>query len=565
MLTFLSAILHAIVAEFEKNGIRCWYAPRDIVPGASWVSAITEAIQSVKVQVLVFTDESNVSRQVMNEVAVAFNEGKTIVPFRLTDAKMSGEFEYYLSRVHWLDAVKPPLNDNVVQLRQYVGDILSGADKVAGISEQPMLPIQPTVKGRQISPATLIGIIAALLVVFILIVLLLLQSYKSYQQPGQSEPFISAYGDGGGADGHDTAEGGSISDGDTSTGGETEGTSAGTDAGDPADATDPTNTTDGTDSVNTADTTDSSDTTDTKDTTDSTDTSNVENTEAGSAEDKAEGDVTDSTTDTATDDTSDSTTDNSKTTDNETENTDNKSDSTTGAEKSGETGKTTDTEDKSSGDKLSSDSSQETTDSGKTDKTDSGKTEEKDVSDMTVEELERAAKKGNVEACDELGAMYYDGEGVDQDYGKALLYLNRADENNTKSARTYKLLGNMYYMGKGVEESDATSGKYYAKAIELGIEDPAVWSNYGMILYRDDNFSESAKYFAKAAKSNKDPMTMYNAGLAYYGAEDYDIALTWFGKTIEGGYSRPDDVRRQIQSMVDAGQISEKDAKKWLE
>ena len=534
-------VADAIVAEFEKNGIRCWYAPRDIVPGASWVSAITEAIQSVKVQVLVFTDESNVSRQVMNEVAVAFNEGKTIVPFRLTDAKMSGEFEYYLSRVHWLDAVKPPLNDNVVQLRQYVGDILSGADKVAGISEQPMLPIQPTVKSRQISPAILIGIIAALLVVFLLIVLLLLQSYKSYQQPGQSEPFISAYGDGGSADGHDTAEGGSISDGDTSTGGETEGTSVGTEAGDPANTTDSANTTDGTDSVSTSDTTDA---------TDSTDTADEGNAEASTAEDKAEGDVTDSTTDTVTDATSDSTTDNSKTTDNETENTDNKSDSTTGAEKRIE---------------QSSDSSQETTDSGKTDKTDSGKTEEKDVSEMTVEELERAAKKGNVEACDELGAMYYDGEGVDQDYGKALLYLNRAEENNTKSARTYKLLGNMYYMGKGVEESDAISGKYYAKAIELGIEDPAVWSNYGMILYRDDNFPESAKYFAKAAKSNKDPMTMYNAGLAYYGAEDYDNALTWFGKTIDGGYSRPDDVRRQIQSMVDAGQISEKDAKKWLE
>ena len=546
-------VADAIVAEFEKNGIRCWYAPRDIVPGASWVSAITEAIQSAKVQVLVFTDESNVSRQVMNEVAVAFNEGKTIVPFRLTDAKMSGEFEYYLSRVHWLDAVKPPLNDNVVQLRQYVGDILSGADKVAGISEQPMLPIQPTVKSRRISPAILIGIIAAFLVVFLLIVLLLLQSYKSYQQPGQSEPVISAYGDGGGADGHDTAEGGSISDGDTSTGGETEGTSAGTDAGDPANTTDSANTTDGTDSVNTSDTTDSANATDPADNTDATDSTGIAdagNADAGTSEDKAAGNVTDITTDTATDDTSDSTTDNSKNTDNAAENTDDKSDSTA------DSGKRID---------QASDSSQETADSGKTDKTDSGKTEEKDVSDMTVEELERAAKKGNVEACDELGAMYYDGEGVDQDYGKALLYLNRAEENNTKSARTYKLLGNMYYMGKGVEESDATSGKYYAKAIDLGIEDPAVWSNYGMILYRDDNFSESAKYFAKAAKSNKDPMTMYNAGLAYYGAEDYDNALTWFGKTIDGGYSRPDDVRGQIQSMVDDGLVSEKEANKWLE
>ena len=42
-------VADAIVSEFEKNGIRCWYAPRDITPGDSWVSAITEALQSVKV------------------------------------------------------------------------------------------------------------------------------------------------------------------------------------------------------------------------------------------------------------------------------------------------------------------------------------------------------------------------------------------------------------------------------------------------------------------------------------------------------------------------------------
>ena len=26
-------VADAVVANFEKNGIRCWYAPRDILPG----------------------------------------------------------------------------------------------------------------------------------------------------------------------------------------------------------------------------------------------------------------------------------------------------------------------------------------------------------------------------------------------------------------------------------------------------------------------------------------------------------------------------------------------------
>ena len=121
-------IADAIVSEFESHNIKCWYAPRDIMPGEEWVSAITHALENCKILVLVYTDESNSSRQVMNEVAVAFNAGKTIVPFRLTENKMSSEFEYYLTRVHWLDAITPPLQEKIENLRDYVDIILSGID-----------------------------------------------------------------------------------------------------------------------------------------------------------------------------------------------------------------------------------------------------------------------------------------------------------------------------------------------------------------------------------------------------------------------------------------------------
>ena len=113
-------VADAIVANFEQHDIRCWYAPRDILPGQEWVSAIKEGLTTAKVFVLIYTDESNMSRQVMNEVALAFNAGKTIVPFRLTEGVMNDELEYYLTRVHWLDAVSKPLERNIEALRQYV-------------------------------------------------------------------------------------------------------------------------------------------------------------------------------------------------------------------------------------------------------------------------------------------------------------------------------------------------------------------------------------------------------------------------------------------------------------
>ena len=130
------AVADAVVSNFEQNGIRCWYAPRDILPGKEWVAAIKEGIYSARVFILLFTEESNASRQVMNEVAMAFNAEKTIVPFKLTQKEMSDELEYYLTRVHWLDAVSRPLADHIEELRKYVELILSGTNPGASVDRE---------------------------------------------------------------------------------------------------------------------------------------------------------------------------------------------------------------------------------------------------------------------------------------------------------------------------------------------------------------------------------------------------------------------------------------------
>ncbi len=125
-------VADAIVSDFEQNGIRCWYAPRDIRPGEEWVTAITKALEVSKALILIYTDESNNSRQVMNEIAVAFNAGITIVPFKLSNEQMNRELEYYLTRVHWLDAVSRPLLENIATLRNYISVII-----LAGSGEAP--------------------------------------------------------------------------------------------------------------------------------------------------------------------------------------------------------------------------------------------------------------------------------------------------------------------------------------------------------------------------------------------------------------------------------------------
>ncbi|MBO4783681.1 MAG: SEL1-like repeat protein [Lachnospiraceae bacterium] len=171
-------VADAIVSEFETNGIKCWYAPRDIMPGEEWVTAITRALENCKLQVLVYTEDSNTSRQVMNEVAVAFNAGKTIVPFRLSEEKMSSEFEYYLTRVHWLDAITPPLQEKIVDLREYVDIILSGVDTSNlsrnAVKKQKPEKTEPKKKSKKkiILPVAIIGALCAVAALILVAVLL---------------------------------------------------------------------------------------------------------------------------------------------------------------------------------------------------------------------------------------------------------------------------------------------------------------------------------------------------------------------------------------------------------
>src|SRR3954469_11539054 len=99
----------AVCAYLEAAGVRCWVAPRDILPGKDWGEAIIEAIEGSRVMVLVFSANANESPQIKREVERAVNKGVALVPFRIEDVPPSKSLEYFISTPHWLDAMSPPL------------------------------------------------------------------------------------------------------------------------------------------------------------------------------------------------------------------------------------------------------------------------------------------------------------------------------------------------------------------------------------------------------------------------------------------------------------------------
>ena len=74
-------VANAVCATLEAHGIRCWIAPRDILPGSDWGRAIIDALQEAKAMVLVFSSGSNDSDQIKREVERAVHRGSRWSPF----------------------------------------------------------------------------------------------------------------------------------------------------------------------------------------------------------------------------------------------------------------------------------------------------------------------------------------------------------------------------------------------------------------------------------------------------------------------------------------------------
>jgi tetratricopeptide (TPR) repeat protein len=119
------ATADAIVASLEANGIRCWIAPRDILPGSDWGEAIVEAIEQAGTMVLVFSAHSNTSPQIRREIEGAVAAGIPLIPFRIEEVLPCKSLQYFIGPQHWLDAWTPPLEQHLHRLTATIQALLS--------------------------------------------------------------------------------------------------------------------------------------------------------------------------------------------------------------------------------------------------------------------------------------------------------------------------------------------------------------------------------------------------------------------------------------------------------
>jgi TIR domain len=152
------ATADATCATLERNGIRCWIAPRDILPGDEYGAAIVRAIDNCRAVILIFSASANQSPQIRREVERAINAGVPLIPVRIEEVVPTESLAYFMSAVHWLDAITPPIEAHLQRLAESVKALLQltpGKAQPAPerrVEEQPS-PAAPGAALAGVSPA----------------------------------------------------------------------------------------------------------------------------------------------------------------------------------------------------------------------------------------------------------------------------------------------------------------------------------------------------------------------------------------------------------------------------
>ncbi len=128
-------IADAVCATLESEGIRCWIAPRDVMPGMEYGKSIVGAIKQVRIMVLVLTANANASPAVHNEVERAFNRGVVILTFRVENVDPDESFEFFISGRQRLDALTPPFEAHLNHLAKTIKALLAPIETSAGQAE----------------------------------------------------------------------------------------------------------------------------------------------------------------------------------------------------------------------------------------------------------------------------------------------------------------------------------------------------------------------------------------------------------------------------------------------
>ncbi len=123
-----------VCSALEAADLKCWTAARNLRPNRDRQAAVKEAIGASRIVIVIYTDNANRANEMPSELNFATNARVKIIPFMMDDTPPVGVMQYYLSDTQWLEADKPPTNEQLNNLVTTVSLLLESETKDQGLS-----------------------------------------------------------------------------------------------------------------------------------------------------------------------------------------------------------------------------------------------------------------------------------------------------------------------------------------------------------------------------------------------------------------------------------------------
>lgn len=182
----------------------------------------------------------------------------------------------------------------------------------------------------------------------------------------------------------------------------------------------------------------------------------------------------------------------------------------------------------------------------------------------TFQTLKALAQAGDSSAQSELGAKYFNADGVPKDYKQAYYWLLKAAQQSDVNAQL--VLSNMYLYGQGVQEDEEQGKMWLLKSAKQGNSNAQY--TLAEIYYEEDDFNLAKNWFEKSAVQ-EDKLAQTKLGEMFFKgqgtSQDYLQAYKWLSLAADRGYKRAIKKRTEIEREMSVAQIEEgkKIVEKW--
>lgn len=142
------AIALRVCVLFEKRGVSCWIAPRNVPPGMDYGEAIMDGIKNSRVVLVLLSAESGNSRYVAREVERAVSYQVTVLPVRLEPMDLPERLEFFIGASQWFDVFPNPTDTRLHELGDAVERLIDPPGAEERQTTRPTPSAQPHPKKR---------------------------------------------------------------------------------------------------------------------------------------------------------------------------------------------------------------------------------------------------------------------------------------------------------------------------------------------------------------------------------------------------------------------------------